>query len=76
MINWTVIALDFSIICLSACAVMCAYQIRNLKRRVLHLELDILARDAAANFIKDINERITANRAAQTVGSEHGINIH
>lgn len=73
---WTLPLLNFSIACLAISNVLCAWEVRKLSRRVFRLELDKMAREAAANFIKDIHERITSNRTAQDMDAQHGINIH
>lgn len=56
---WTLAVLNFSIICLSIANGLCVWQIRKLSRRVFDLELDKMASEAAANFIKTIHERIS-----------------
>lgn len=61
---WTLPMLNFSLICLTIANVLCAVQIRKISRRVFSLELDKAAGEAAANFIRSINERINANRQA------------
>jgi hypothetical protein len=54
--NWSIIGLNFGVICLSVSTVLCAYQVRKLQRRVSDLEYYCSLRDAQDGFIRNMNE--------------------